>query len=161
MWIKLTGKEKKRILENGINNEQANKLLNELIDQYKLVEYCETEFSSPINYVLEFGDFILAYSNPYKKPNIVKFGIQNPDCFLNELSDHSYYFRDMYGKCYFISNPYLSTEEIEAILDEFHSQDSKYIGDYSKINFFILGKERSYHCPDKSNLFIMSRKAWD
>lgn len=157
MWKTLSKKDKLMIVNAASTSENLEKKLEnleELIEDKNLWYHVGFSQGKILMGVLRTGDLDENWGNPIKTPEYIlsKYGTLTGDdssVFTYPLIDHAVYFKSGDERQYLISNPYLSDKEIDNIMKGlFDGENGK---NYNGLKYRVLGKEKSFWSPGKSN----------
>lgn len=146
-WKKLNNEIKKNICSRCAYSSME--LLENLISEYNFYYYSRFDDTFPILDMLGSYNFKLQYvmedcCSKDKAYLQGKLQLKNFDTD-KEVFDHAILLKNLFGNVYIVANPYLDDNRLDKTLNA-------YVG---TCRYSILGKERSYYNPNKTNLFLL------
>lgn len=146
-WKTLNDEIKKNICSRCAYSSME--LLEELINEYNFFYYTRFDDYFPILDMLGSYKFKLQYVMEdccSKDKAYLQGQLQSQGFDIDrEVFDHAILMKTLFNDVYIISNPYLNDDSLRDIL-------SAYVG---TCRYSILGKERSYYNPNKTNIFLL------
>ena len=159
LWNPLTHKNMEKLLKDRGSEDMDSKISNlkTLMGKYNWVEYYDGSYGSvPLMALLQTGSFFISREDPCVD-NVKfyeKYGLTESPVFKHPLMDHVICFKDNTGKVYVVSQPYLQDEEIEACMKKLPSKKSVTYGDYTSLEYEVLGKDSSFYNKGNTNVVI-------